>query len=408
MVSQESEKLQALRQEVCTWLKENLPEGWGTPDYVRPPADTAEAYAAGKAWQKKLYDAGYTGFGVPKEYGGIERSREEQAVIREEMSRTGTPPGAGGLGNLAVAALLRHGTEEQKKRWLPKIMSGEETWCECFSEPNAGSDLASLQKSAVRDGDDWVINGQSVWTSGAKFADWGLCPAVTEPDAPRHRNLSFFFFDCKSPGFTVRPLRQMTDDAQFSETFFDDVRVPSFNIIGEQGRGWYVAMTVLEAERGGGIRIADAVSPSAARAVTTLGGVENLVELAKNTKRRGKTAWEDPLFRQRIAQLAIENEAIRAYGARLRVMAQRRQTTGNEQSLTSVYRRERGQRQANLTAEIMGAKIQFMRGAERALNNGSWTYTFLRCRGNTIETGTTEINRNIIAERILGLPRTRR
>ena len=407
-MAQESEKLQGLRQEVRTWLKENLPEGWGTPEYEGLPVGSAEAYAAGKAWQKKLYDAGYTGFEIPKEYGGVERSPEEIAVIREEMSRTGTPPGAGGLAYLAVAALMRHGTDEQKKRWLPKIANGEETWCECFSEPNAGSDLASLEKTAVKDGDDWVINGQSVWTSGSKFADWGLCPAITNPDDRRHRNLSFFFFDCKSPGFEARPLRQMTDDAQFGETFFDDVRVPEFNIIGEQGRGWYVAMTVLEAERGGGMRIAQAVPARGAAAVTTLGGVENLVELAKNTKRRGKAVWEDPLFRQKIAQLAIENEAIKAFSARFRVMAQRRQTTGNEQSLTSVYRRERGQRQANLTAEIMGANIQFMRGDERALNNGSWNYTFLRCRGNTIETGTTEVNRNIIAERILGLPRTRR
>jgi len=405
MASQESEKLQALRQEVRAWLRENLPEGWGTPSYVALERGTEEAQAAGKAWAKKLYDAGYTGFGVPKEYGGIERSREEQAVILEEMARTGTPPGPASLGNLAVAALLRHGTEEQKKRWLPKIMSSEECWCECFSEPNAGSDLANIQKTAVRDGDDWIINGQSVWTSSSKFADWGLCPAVTDPDAPRHRNLSFFFFDCKSPGFTVRPLRQMTDDAQFGETFFDDVRVPHANIIGEEGRGWYVAMTVLEAERGGGIRIGQAV---ATEGISTLGGVDNLVELAKNTKRRGKIAWEDPLFRQRIAQFAIENEAMRAYGARLRVMAQKKQLTGNEQSLTSIYRREKNQHQANMTAELMGANIQYMRGDKRALNDGSWTYTFLRSRGNTIETGTTEILRNIIAERILGLPRTRR
>jgi len=405
MVSQGSEKLQALRQEVRTWLRENLPEGWGTPNYVAPERGRAEGQAAGKAWVRKLYDAGYTGFGVPKEYGGIERSPEEQAVIREEMARTGTPPGPASLGYLAVAALLRYGTEEQKKRWLPKVMSSEECWCECFSEPNAGSDLANIEKSAVRDGDEWVVNGQSVWTSSSEFADWGLLPAVTDPDARRHRNLSFFFFDCKSPGFTVRPLRQMTGDAEFGETFFDNMRVPHANMIGEEGRGWYVAMTVLEAERGGGVNIGQAV---AAVGVRTLGGVENFVELAKNTKRRGKVVWEDPLFRQRIAQFAIEDEAMRAYGSRLRVMAQKKQLTGNEQSVTSIYRREKNQRQANMTAEIMGANIQFMGGDKRALNEGSWAYTFLRSRGNTIETGTTEILRNIIAERILGLPRTRR
>jgi len=404
MVSEESERLQALRQEVRTWLRDNLPEGWGTPEYVGPERGTPEAQAAGKEWVKKLYDAGYTGFTVPKEYGGIERSREEQAAIREEMARTGTPPGPATLGGLAVAALLRYGTEEQKKRWIPKIMTAEECWCECFSEPDAGSDLANIQKSGVRDGDEWVVNGQSVWTSSSKFADWGLLPVKTDLDAPRHRNLSFFFFDCKSPGFTVKPLRQMSDDAQFSETFFDDMRVPHANIIGEEGRGWYVAMTVLEAERGGGMRIGETV---AGVQVTTLGGVDNLVELAKNTKRRGKVVWEDPLFRQRIAQFAIENEAMRASGVRLRVRAQKGQLTGNEQSIGSIFGREKNQRQSNMVAEIMGANIQFMRGDKRALNDGSWAYTFLRSRGNTIETGTTEINRGIIAERILGLPRTR-
>ena len=405
MVSKESERLEALRQEVRAWLRENLPDGWGTPNYVPPARGSAEAQAAGKKWVKKLYDAGYTGFGVPKEYGGVERSREEQEVIRDEMSRTGTPPGPSTLGYLATAALLRYGTEEQKKRWLPKIMTAEECWCECFSEPNAGSDLASLEKFAVKDGDEWVINGQSVWTSASKFADWGLCPAITNPDERRHRNLSFFFFDCKSPGFTVRPLKQMTGDAEFGETFFDNMRVPQENMIGEQGKGWYVAMTVLEAERGGGIQIGQAM---ASQGVATLGNVENFVELAKNTRRRGRPAWEDPIFRQKIAQFAIENEAIKAYGAKMRVMAQRKQLTGNEQSLTSIYRREKNQRQADMTAELLGANIQYVRGEERAPKDGGWAYTFLRTRGNTIETGTTEVLRNIIAERILGLPRTRR
>jgi len=404
MVSEESEKLQALRQEVRTWLRENLPEGWGTPAYVPPVRGTAEAQAAGKEWSKKLYDAGYTGFTVPKEYGGIERPRDEQAVIREEMSRTGTPPGPGTLGYLAVAALMRWGTEEQKKRWIPKIMTNEECWCECFSEPNAGSDLANLQKTGVRDGDEWIVNGQSVWTSSSKFADWGIVPVRTDVNAPRHRNLSFFVFDCKSPGFSVKPLRQMTGDAEFGETFFDDVRIPHANMIGEEGQGWYVAMGVLEAERGGGMRIGEG---AAAVGVTTLGGVENFVELAKNTKRRGQVAWDDPLFRQRIAQFAIENEAIRASTQRMRVKAMKGQLTGHEQSITSVYRREKNQHQANMVAEMIGASIQYMRGDKRALDEGSWTYTFLRSRGNTIETGTTEINRGIIAERLLGLPRTR-
>ncbi len=405
MADEEPGKLEALRQEVQAWLKENLPEGWGSPGYVAPERGSKEAHELGKQWQKKLYDAGYTGFGIPTEYGGIERSREEIAVIFQEMQRTGTPPPAASLGPMIVIpTLLRYGKEWQKKRFIPKILSGEESWCECFSEPDAGSDLANIQKTGVRDGDEWVVNGQSVWTSGSKFADWGVVPVRTDINAPRHRNLSYFVFDCTSPGFEVRPLKQMTGDAEFSETFFDNVRIPHENMVGEEGQGWYVAMATLEAERGGGIQF---VAPSRRIEATTLGGVDIYVELAKNTKRRGKIVWDDPLFRQRIAQFAIENEAMKHSRERMRVKAMKRQLTGNEQSIGSVFSREKNQRQANMVAEIMGANIQFMRGDPRVLDDGSWVYTFLRTRGNTIETGTTEINRGIIAERILGLPRTR-
>jgi alkylation response protein AidB-like acyl-CoA dehydrogenase len=405
MVDKEAGKLGALRQEIRTWLRENLPKGWGTPEYMPPERGSREALELGKQWQKKLYDAGYTGFGVPKEYGGIERSREEIAVIREELTRTGTPPLPASLGlSIVLPTLLRYGNERQKKRFIPKILSCEESWCECFSEPNAGSDLANIQKTGVRDGDYWIVNGQSVWTSGSKFADWGVAPVKTDLKAPRHRNLSYFVFDCKSPGFEVRPLKQMTGDAEFGETFFDNVRIPHENMVGEEGRGWYVAMATLEAERGGGFQF---LAPSRRIELTSLGGVDNFVELAKNTKRRGKIVWEDPLFRQRIAQFAIENEAMRYSRERMRVKTLKKQTTGNEQSISSIFSREKNQRQANMVAEIMGANIQFMKGDKRALDDGSWAYTFLRTRGNTIETGTTEINRGIIAERMLGLPKSR-
>lgn len=406
MAEEEPGKLEALRQEVRAWLKENLPEGWGSPAYVAPERGSKEAHDLGKGWQKKLYDAGYTGFGIPTEYGGVERPREEVSVIHDELQRTGTPPPAASLGPMIVIpTLLRYGNEEQKKRFIPKILSGEEAWCECFSEPDAGSDLANIQKTGVRDGDEWIVNGQSVWTSGSKFADWGVVPVRTDLDAPRHRNLTYFVFDCTSPGFEVRPLKQMTGDAEFSETFFDNVRIPHANILGEEGQGWYVAMATLEAERGGGIQF---VAPSRRLEPMTLGGVDTYVELAKNTKRRGVTVWDDPLFRQRIAQFAIENEAMKHSRERMRVKAMKRQLTGNEQSIGSIFSREKNQRQANMVAEIMGAGIQFMRGDPRALDDGSWTYTFLRTRGNTIETGTTEVLRGIIAERMLGLPRSRK
>jgi len=191
MVSNESQKLEAFRQEVRAWLKENLPEGWGTPEYEPPPPFSWEAHEQGKEWMKKLYDAGYTGFGHPKEYGGIERAPEEIAIIGQEMGRIGTPGGPLSLGMLVgVATILTHGQEWQKKRFIPKILSGEESWLEAFSEPDAGSDLANVQTTAVRDGDEWVVNGQKCWTSMWEFADFGLLVAKTDPAGPRHRNLS--------------------------------------------------------------------------------------------------------------------------------------------------------------------------------------------------------------------------
>ena len=405
MVSEESAKAEALRLEVRAWLAANLPEGWGTPEYVPPERLTDEGERQGKEWQKKLYDAGYTGFGIPKEYGGVERPAGEVAIIREELMRRGTPPGPTSLGPLMVVqTLLREGQEWQKKRFISKILSGEESWCEGFSEPDAGSDLANTQTTGVRDGDEWVVNGQKVWSSASKFADWGLLVVKTDPEAPRHRNLSYFVFDCTSPGFSRRPLRQMSGEAEFGEMFFDDMRLPHENMIGEEGRGWYVAMTTLQAERGGGGGGA-AMAGLDLRALGGLGGVDSLIELAKKTKRYGKTVWEDASFRQRIVQFAIENQAMRFSGIRMGFRMRKGQLTGNEVSIGKVFSSEGRKRRGDMTMEIIGAYSQLIRGDKRAVDDGAQVYAMLRARGATIEMGTSEINRNIIAERILGLPR---
>ncbi len=406
MVSEESAKAEALRLEVRAWLAANLPEGWGTPEYVPPERLTDEGERQGKEWQKKLYDAGYTGFGIPKEYGGVERPAGEVAIIQGELIRRGTPPGPTSLGPLMVVqTLLREGQEWQKKRFIPKILSGEECWCEGFSEPDAGSDLANTQTTGVRDGDEWVVNGQKVWSSASKFADWGLLVVKTDPEAPRHRNLSYFVFDCTSPGFSRRPLRQMSGEAEFGEMFFDDMRIPHENMIGEEGRGWYVAMTTLQAERGGGGGGAAALAGLDLRALGGLGGVDSLIELAKKTKRYGKTVWEDASFRQRIAQFAIENQAMRFSGVRMGFRMRKGQLTGNEVSIGKVFSSEGRKRRGDMTMEIIGAYSQLIRGDKRAVDDGAQVYAMLRARGATIEMGTSEINRNIIAERILGLPR---
>ncbi|UCH42420.1 MAG: acyl-CoA dehydrogenase family protein [Dehalococcoidales bacterium] len=409
MVSNESAEAEALREEVRAWLVENLPEKWGTPEYVAPELRSEEARELNRSFSKKLYDAGYIGFGLPKEYGGVERPAWERAIIREELARRGTPPTNAGLGRLVVETLMQWGTEEQKKKYIPGIISGQVNWIEGFSEPNAGSDLANVQTTAVRDGDEWIINGQKCWTSGWQGGEWGFLLCRTDLNAPRHRNLSFFLFDCSKPGFSRGPLRQMTGDAQYGELFFDDMRVPHENMVGEEGRGWYVAMTTLIAERGGGqVAAGSGETGSGTRGmqmVRSIGGVDNLIELAKKTKRYGKSFWDDNNFKHRIAQIAIENEARRVYGIRLGSIIRSGKASGNEAVMTKMSSTEQGKRRGDMLMEIIGAYSQLMRGDERAVDEGSHVQSMLGSRGTTIYMGSNEICRNILSERVLGLPR---
>ena len=236
-----------------------------------------------------------------------------------------------------------------------------------------------------------------------EFADWGLLVAKTEPDAPRHRNLSYFLFSTQYPGFSRSPLRQMSGEAEFGQLFFDNMRIPHENMMGEQGRGWYVAMTALMAERSGGGGLEG--TGLAGLGTSDLLGVEGLISLAQNTRRYGRTVWEDSAFRQRIMQIAIELEAMRWSGSRLRARLRRGGVMGNEASVFKNFQAEMRQRRGDLTMEIIGAYSQMMRGSRRAVEGGELVYNMLRSRGATIEMGTSEINRNIIAERILGLPR---
>ena len=409
MVTSEAEQTEAFRKEVRDWLIKNLPDKWGTPEYVAPERFSQEAQDLGISWTKRLYDAGYTGFNVSKEYGGIERPGWQQAIIFEELMRRGSPPGPQSLGQLMVVGTLTGwASEEQKKRFVPKILSGEESWCEGFSEPNAGSDLANVQTTAVRDGDEWVVNGQKCWTSMWKFADWSLLVTKTDPNAPRHRNLSYFIFDTTTPGFSRRPLKQMTGESEFGEMFYDDMRIPHENMIGEEGRGWYVAMTTLASERSGGggaAAMAAMGMGGLGGMVRTLGGVDSLIELAKNTKRYGKAIWDDATFRDRIVQIAIENQASRYFGTRLGISMRKGTASGNEASISKNASAELRKRQGDMVMEFIGAYSQLMRGDPRAISDGDQVYNMIRSRGATIEMGTSEINRNIIAERILGLPR---
>jgi alkylation response protein AidB-like acyl-CoA dehydrogenase len=406
-------KLEALREEVRAFLGKNLPDKWGTPDYKELEAGSPEAIALSKTFTKKLYDAGYGGFGVPAKYGGRERSPQEVAVIRSELMRRGIPMSFVGLGRLVVDTLLQWGTEEQKKKFIPPILSGQVYWIEGFSEPNAGSDLAGVQCTAIKKGNEWVVNGQKCWTSGWDYGQWGFLLCKTDLTAPRHRNLGFFLFDCNTPGFSRRPLRQITAEAhaQYGELFFDDMHIPDENRVGEAGRGWYVAMTTLIAERGGGQVSAASgeaglMRLAGAGGVRSIGDVDDLIDLAKTTKHFGQAAWEDASVRKRIAQFAIENEAQRAHSVRLAHIIRSGVASGNEASMSKLTRTEQGKREGDFACEIIGTYSQLMRGDPRAVKDGDIVYSMLMSRGTTIFMGTSEICRNILSERILGLPRS--
>jgi alkylation response protein AidB-like acyl-CoA dehydrogenase len=401
--TEESAEETAFRLEVRAWLKDNLPAGWGTPEYESPERLSEESQALGEAWTKQVYDAGYTGFNYPEEFGGIKRPENERRIIQQEMNRCGTPPGPMSQGLLMVApTILAWGQDWQKKRFIPKILSGEESWCQGFSEPDAGSDLANVRTTAVRDGDEWVVNGQKVWTSNWKYADYGLVVVKTDAEGARHRNLSYFIFDCNAPGFSRRPLKQMTGESEFGEMFFDDMRIPHENLLGELNRGWYVALTSLAAERTGGAGMAS-MGFAGRRG---RGGIDAIIELARKTKRRGKVVWEDPIFRQEIARFAIEGEALRYSAIRAAARAKKGiEGSGNDQSVGKNFSAEMRQRREDMVIRMLGSHSQLVRGSKGAIDDGLWVYLMLRSRGATIEMGTSEINRNIIAERILGLPR---
>ena len=400
MTSDQQEEARAFRKEVRTWLMENLPEGWGTPEYVAPKELTLEAHELGKSWQKRLYEAGYTAFRYPKEYGGIERPRWQQQLISQEMARTGTPNKP--ISNVLVAGptILQSGQEWQKKRFIPPMLRAEECWIQGFSEPNAGSDLANVQCTAVRDGDEWVVNGQKVWNSEWQYADFGVLVVKTNMDAPRHRNLSYFIFDCKSPGYSMRPLREMTGREWFCEMFFDNVRIPHENLLGEVDMGWYAAMRTLVDERSGSGILENVDIPGGGGA----GGIGSAVELAKSTKRRGKSLWENDNYRQRIAQLACESTAMQHSGGRTTAKMARGVDIGHEVNIGKLFRSETEQRRAALMAEMLGAYSQLW-GGSHAIDDGEYVTDLLWSRAATIYAGSAEINRNIIAERILGLPR---
>jgi alkylation response protein AidB-like acyl-CoA dehydrogenase len=369
---------QAFRDELRAWLEANHPG-------PEPEGDVA-GFEFRRSWQRALHDAGWAGLSWPKEYGGRGATLVEQAIYNEELARAQAPSTANVLGlSMGGPTLIAHGTEEQKRRYLEPILSADEIWCQGFSEPEAGSDLASLKTRAVRDGDEWVVTGQKVWTTLAHHAKWCMLVARTDPDAPRHQGLTYFLMDMEQDAIQVRPLRQITGEAEFNELFIEDARIPNENILGGEGNGWAVAITTLMHERATlafGLQIRVKIT---------------LAELLDEARRSGVAA--DPVIRDRLAQLYIESEVLRLNALRGLSAIMRTGVPGPEGSLGKWQWADVNQALTELAVEL--------RGPRAVLDDERWTYRFLRARANSIEGGTTEILKNIVAERVLGLPRMR-
>jgi alkylation response protein AidB-like acyl-CoA dehydrogenase len=350
------------------------------------------------AWRAKLAGRGWVAPAWPKEYGGAGMTIMEQFIYNQETARMRAPPHIfiGGLGVAVVGpTIIHYGTEEQKKEFIPKILSGEHMWCQGFSEPEAGSDLASLKTRAVRDGDDYVINGQKIWTTVAHVSHYMLLLARTDPDAPKHKGISYFLVPMKTPGVTVRPLLNMPGVREFNEVFLEDARIPAKNLLGEENQGWYMAATTLDIERS---NIGSAVGQQQS--------VEDLARFARENKGNGviRLGW-DPGLRYELAERYIETEAAMMLSSRVVTLQARGLIPNYEASAVKLYSMEMAQRIANTGLRLLGLYGQLGRGSKWAPLQGRLEYQYLRSIGSTIEGGTSEIQRNIMATRGLGLPR---
>jgi alkylation response protein AidB-like acyl-CoA dehydrogenase len=378
------------------WLDTHVPRAWHDRVF-RESLTSSEEIAFLKSWQRTLYDGGWVGLAWPREYGGHGATFMEQVIFNQEMARAKAPPLINVLGLIIVGpTMMIHGSEEQKRRYLPKILNAEEIWCQGFSEPNSGSDLASLATRASPDGDEFVVNGQKIWNSHGHMAQQCLLLVRTDPHVPKHKGISALIVDMQSPGVTVKPLRQITGDAEFNEVFFDNVRVPRANLVGAVNDGWNVAITILMFER---------LNTASLLEIQTKIALDELIDTARRTSRNGRPATEDPLIRQKLAQIFTDVEILRLSTYRSITRFQCGQRPGPEGSIDKLFWSETAQGLFEVAMEILGPQGQLVQGSKWTVDGGHWSYQFLRSRADTIAGGTSEILRNIIGERVLGLPK---
>ncbi|MCC6216781.1 MAG: acyl-CoA dehydrogenase family protein [Polyangiaceae bacterium] len=396
------DELEAFRARAREWLLANVP---ARPSFKLPQTflevEAREQLEWLRDWQRRLYDAGYLGFDVPEEYGGRGVDRERRRVVTEELVRARAPFLVNFIGlEWAGPTILTFGTEAQKRRMLPPLLRGDELWCQGFSEPAAGSDLASLQTRAVRQADGtYRVTGHKVWTTVAHFASWMILLARTDPAANKYAGISYFLFPMDATGVTVEPLLKMTGEGGFNQVLFDDAPSPADSLLGEEGQGWTIAMTTLTFERGA------AETHARERAAALLAQLGRVVELAREREREGAPALADPVLADRIAQLWIECAAIGLSMARTRAPALNAERPFALPLMNKLVSSEWNQRLAELATELLGADAALWLDDPRAPHGGDWTRGYMNSFGMTIGGGTSEILRNVIGERVLGLPK---
>jgi alkylation response protein AidB-like acyl-CoA dehydrogenase len=382
----------AFREATRRWLETHVPRG------------ELKSFAERKAWHQQLYDAGLIGMGWPREYGGRGATPMQQAIAADELARVNAPPPMNGLGITIVGpTIIVHGTEAQKRRYLAKILTAEELWCQLYSEPNAGSDLASLRTRAEDRGGHFAVNGQKIWTSGGAVADWGLLLARTDAGVAKHKGISCFLISMRQPGIEVRPLRQITGSAHFSEVFLTEARVEKADLIGQLGQGWAIAQTTLSYERGGN---------SLARVTRYRAAFGQLLAAARTLTRGGQPLLADPRVRARLGHIYAELEVQRYAALRVLSALEKGESPGPASSITKLSYSEFEKRYHELAQEILGpwgqltaAPHEFLEVDTSSGEPGTWAHAFLWSRAGTIYAGSSEIQKNVIGERVLGLPK---